>query len=383
MPRLRIAIFPLVLGAGLWALPTGDRPDPAPLPTAADSLNDGPHVYWEDDQHAVVFYLCSDTVPAVRYEGRGTIGFRGLCADTATSYLVSTAPPTPARDVWENVPRILAIGDVHGEYDHLVMFLQRAGVIDSTGAWAWGTGHLVVLGDIVDRGAQVTECLWLLHRLEQEAALAGGRVHVLLGNHEMMVMRGDLRYPHERYKSGIVRYLGIRYPDLFGPEMELGRWLRSKPVALKLNDLLFVHGGIAPEIAARGLDIATINRVFRESLDRSSIALLFSDVPGLLLGNTGPLWYRGYLTPGVDYAPSSPVVYPPATAAQLDSVLAFYGTKAVVVGHTTMSQVMRLREGRVYATNVSPDMLGSFQGLLWEDGEFQMVTGLGTLMPLP
>jgi hypothetical protein len=192
----------------------------------------------------------------------------------------------------------------------------------------------------------------------------------------MMVMRDDLRYVNEKYTTGIVRHLGVRYPDLFAPNMELGRWLRSKPIVLRLNDVVFVHGGLAPELATRGLDIATLNSGFRESLDLSSVTVAFSDTADLLLGSTGPLWYRGYLT-------ARNGLYAEATSAELDAVLQFYRASAVVVGHTEIGQVARMREGRVFAIDVDVEVLGGLQGLLWKDGIFSVVTATGTVEPLP
>jgi hypothetical protein len=378
MRRLRLSILPLVLGAGLFLAPRAPEPgatSPAALPAALDSLNDGPHVFWQDSTHAIAFYLCNGLAPQVTLEGRDTLAFAGFCEDSTVTYRLSARPYRPARHTWTGVPRFLAVSDIHGEYDALVAFLEHAGVIDTVGRWSWGDGHLVVVGDLVDRGERVTECLWFLHRLEQEAQRAGGRVHVVLGNHEVMVMRDDLRYVHERYTSGIARYVGVRYQDLFGPDMELGRWLRSKPLALKLNDVVFVHGGLAPELAARGLDLAKLNAIGRASIDMSSVALTFSDLPKLVFGSTGPLWYRGYLYP-MDGR------YAATTAAELDTLLTFYGAKAVVIGHTDIGQVMRLHEGRVYAIDVSLEDLGAYQGLLWENGVFSVVSGLGTVMPL-
>jgi len=378
MIRLRIGVIPLVLGAGLFVSPA---PTPAPTlpvataPAAPDSLDDGPHVFWQNDTQPIVFYLCGGGMPSERLDVGGGLAFKGLCADSTTEYHLNPRPPEPARDVWEDVPRILAVSDIHGEYDALFTFLQRAGVVDTAGRWTWGNGHLVVVGDIVDRGNRVTECLWFLYRLEQEAARAGGHVHVVLGNHEMMVMRDDLRYVNQKYTGGIVRYSGIRYQDLFGPEMELGRWLRSKPFVLKLNDILFVHGGLATEFVARGLDIHQVNAIGRASLDLSSAAIAFSDVPNLLFGNKGPLWYRGYLA-------ANDGRYPAATDAQVDSVLSFYDARAIVVGHTEIPQLMTLHAGRVFAIDVDLEALGAYQGLLWEHGVFSLVTGLGTVQPL-
>ena len=102
-------------------------------------------------------------------------------------------------DEWhyENVERIVAIGDVHGAYDALLETLQVAEVIDSELAWSGGKTHLVFTGDLLDRGAQSRRVMDLVMRLEKEARRRGGRVHLLLGNHEVMNLNGDLRYVAE------------------------------------------------------------------------------------------------------------------------------------------------------------------------------------------
>jgi hypothetical protein len=228
------------------------------------------------------------------------------------------------------------------------------------------------VGDVVDRGRRVTECLWFLYRLEQEAERAGGRVHLVLGNHEVMVMRDDLRYVNARYTSGIVRQAGVGYEDLFGPDMELGRWLRSKPMALKLNGIVFAHGGLGPTLVAHQLDLGRLNALGRESIDLSSVALAFSDLPSMILGSDGPLWYRHYVL-GPDSL---------ATAQALDQVLEFYGATAMVVGHSEVDQVARRYGGRLFTLDIRLEELGAFHGLLWEKGRFSRVTGTGSVEPL-
>jgi hypothetical protein len=366
----------LVLGAGFVLAPlvvAGPARQAASSVPASDSLDDGPHVYWLDARHAIAFYLCRDSVTVLRLEATGdTVAFAGRCADSLATYRLPTHTRAPARDTWRDVPRFLAVSDVHGEYDAFVAFLTRAGVLDAEGRWTWGDGHLVVVGDVFDRGARVTECLWLLYRLEQEAERAGGRVHLVLGNHEVMAMRDDLRYVHPRYATGIVRRARVRYPDLFGPDTELGRWLRTKPFALKLNDVVLVHGGLPPQLVERGLDLSELNRLGRASLDLSSLAVAFSDEPAWVLGSGGPLWYRGYVREPEGRS----------AAADLDTVLRFYGATAMVVGHTEVGTLRRLHDGRLYAIDVSLQNLGTFQGLLWENGTFNLVTGTGTITPL-
>ena len=71
--------------------------------------------------------------------------------------------------------------------------LRVAGIVDSGGRWAGGRTHFVQVGDIVDRGDDSRKVLDFLRRLEREAPGSGGRVHFLLGNHEVARMLGDLR----------------------------------------------------------------------------------------------------------------------------------------------------------------------------------------------
>ena len=161
---------------------------------------------------------------------------------------------------------------------------------------------------------------------------------------------------------------------MFGPDMELGRWLRSKHIALKLNDVLFVHVGLSPEVIERELSLEKMNTAARNSLDLKSYELVFSDLPWFLLSSGGPLWYRGYHGPRE--------AYPQTTTAELDTILEYYGAAAVVVGHTEIPLVTGLYQGRVYGIDVPVEDLGGLQGLLWKDGEFYRVLGTGELEAL-
>src|SRR5262245_39567688 len=90
------------------------------------------------------------------------------------------------RSSWSDVQRVVAFGDVHGAADDLIGLLRAASVIDADLRWSAGASHVVSLGDLLDRGAQSREVMDLLMRLEDEAAAAGGALHVVLGNHEAM-----------------------------------------------------------------------------------------------------------------------------------------------------------------------------------------------------
>src|SRR3981081_2430132 len=96
--------------------------------------------------------------------------------------------------IWTGVERIVAVGDVHGDYDQLVAVLRSAGIIDEQGNWNGGKTHLVQNGDVLDRGPDSRKAMDLLMRLEKQASEAGGYVHALIGNHEAMNVYGDLRY---------------------------------------------------------------------------------------------------------------------------------------------------------------------------------------------
>lgn len=378
----------ILLVAPLVLLPTAcgaahSHNQPLPLnpvvqaPLASDSLDDGPHVYWQNDSTAIVFYLCNESLVTRTYDVDATLRFRGFCADSTIDYTISAQPPAIEPDSFAGVTRIMAISDIHGEFDALVEFLEVAGVVDNALHWRWGDGHLVVDGDVFDRGDQVTECLWLFYQLEQEARSAGGRVHFLLGNHETMVLRRDLRYVNSKYLNGIVRRSRIHYDELYGPDMELGRWLRTLNTVVKVNDVLFVHGGMPPRLVEGGMSLAQINEMGRVNLDLRSYEVAFRDSVRAFYGHTtsGPFWYRGYHRGEANR-------YPQATDEDIDATLAAYGVSAIVVGHTEIDRVESLYGGRVYGIDVPLNELGTFQGLLWEAGRFFRAEGDGSLTPL-
>ena len=202
---------------------------------------------------------------------------------------------------WQGVERVVAVGDVHGAYDELISIMQGTGVIDGNLKWSGGTTHFVSVGDIPDRGARTRDVLELFMRLEGEAEAAGGRLHLVLGNHEVMNLTGDLRYvsdaeyaafanhepPGLREKlraawqkpepDGAIEELNASEPPLasaatpqsfdetyppgffghlahYAPGGEFGHWLLERPLAIVVNDTLFVHGGLSPELEGKDLD---------------------------------------------------------------------------------------------------------------------------------
>jgi hypothetical protein len=204
--------------------------------------------------------------------------------------------------------RVVAIGDVHGAYDQLVGILRETRLIDSRSEWSGGSTILVQIGDVPSRGPHTRQCLDLLMALEQQAAKRGGRVLPLLGNHEVMVMMGDLRYvapsdfqsfasarsaelrdqaygDYEGFVNERVRRSSTREPamsrekwmaehplgyfeyrDAFGPNGQYGRWLRQHDAIAQVGDVLFLHGGLSPHLKFR--DLQALNERIRSELAR-------------------------------------------------------------------------------------------------------------------
>jgi hypothetical protein len=204
--------------------------------------------------------------------------------------------------------RIVAVGDVHGSFPQFVNILQRTGVIDTRHQWVGGATILVQDGDVTSRGTQTRRCLDLLMQLEAQAAAQKGKVIPLLGNHEAMVIMGDLRYvlpedyqafageqsssvrerAFEEYKAFLARSgaygrprrapdgaarqkwmeehpLGFfEFRDAFGPQGLYGRWLRKRDTVAQIGDVLFVHGGLSPRLSFRS--IREINERIRSEM---------------------------------------------------------------------------------------------------------------------
>lgn len=365
-----IGSFALAVGGLSVQTAKADTSTVSDTTQAAITLDDGPHVFWQDDTTAIVFYYCDSEMVSRVLPVEDTLRFQGLCGDTWIQYLIPPGTEKPPQDEIDGVSRWMAISDIHGEYEPLIEILINAGVIDRALHWNWGEGHLVINGDVTDRGAGVTECLWLIYQLEHEAKAAGGGVHYVLGNHELMVIKGDLRYVHQRYLDGIARRNRTPYDDLFGPDMELGRWMRSRQTLLRINQTLFVHGGVSPTIVQGGYDIAKLNNLVRRGLGYSSPRAYFSDTTKLLFGGLGPLWYRGYMM-------EMEGRYPQTTIEQIDSQLAFYNVGNIVVGHSQVDSIATFHDGRVIAIDVRVDKLGGQQALLWQDSKFYRVDASG------
>ena len=291
--------------------------------------------------------------------------------------MAAAASTSPA---FAQVQRIVAVGDLHGDYDAWIDIARSAGLVDARNGWVGGTTTVVQTGDITDRGPDSLKIIRHLQKLQKEAPKAGGRVVVLIGNHEAMNVIGDLRYvdPGEfaafrdsrseavrqavwdANSTQLIANYKARYPAMtdkeiradwlkatplgmvehqraWGPDGELGQWAASLPAVVKIGDTLFAHGGLsAPYTAVGGLD--EINRRVR-----TAVAAGDKSPSSILTDPLGPLWYRGLITRGAAFeqevaaaaaAAGKPNIARPPIGQELDLVLAAFGAKRLVVGHT-------------------------------------------------
>lgn len=323
-------------------------------PTKAQTLTDGPYVSWLSDEQVLVESICKSKVLNANVTVTAPIKLANPC----DGQIVSTIKPAqlPQPDTFTGVSKYMVISDVEGHYEELLTLLRNQKVIDENGEWIFGSAHLVFLGDMVDRGDKVTEVLWFIHRLEADALKAGGRVHFILGNHEKMILEGDVRYVNEKYK-GTEALLGREYTDLFAKDSELGRFLRSRNTLIKINDTLFVHAGLSPELVQKDLGISEINRLVRQGLWDSATKKTDSRIEWLL-SSKGPLWYRGYFKDSE------------LSVDAIDSVLKIYGAKRVAVGHTIVPKIEFMHEGKVIAVDTSFSDIRKVSALLFEGGRY-------------
>jgi hypothetical protein len=213
--------------------------------------------------------------------------------------------------------RLVAVGDLHGDVENARAVLRMAGIVDAEGRWVGGSTTLVQTGDTTDRGPDSKAILELLRDLQPKAREVGGEVIALLGNHEVMNLQGDWRYVH----PGDIQAFGgeeARRASL-SPSGPLGSWLRTLPAVAKVDGVVFAHGGVTPEWAAKGVD--GLNGLVRDAIDQP-------DAP--VLGPDGPLWSRDLVSLSEEEA-----------CPKLRRALDLLAANRMVVGHTTR------RDGRV------------------------------------
>lgn len=318
---------------------------------------DGPVVARTPDGGWTARWFCEDRM----YRGTGRGGRVELTCGGAHHAFPLTSAPVPA-SVGPMPARLAVISDVEGNRRFLDDALNQLGIVDADGRWRYADGHLVVLGDSVDRGRDVFAVLWRLHELARQAHAAGGAVHMVLGNHEQYVLRGNFSRAHPEHRHAMMKMGG--YAGALASGTVVGDWLRAQPVVLKLGNTVFVHGGISPSVAETGQAIPALNTANLDYWSRGSAGI----DPALLesiFGSQGLTQYRGYVS-GV------PDSYPLASRDQVDAALAAFAADRIVVAHTLVERIEALHGDRVYAVDVNSETARP-EVLLFEDGRPRVV----------
>ena len=303
----------------------------------------------------------------------------------------------------------MAVGDVHGDLAQFTTVLRSAGLIDADSKWTGRKTHLVQVGDLLDRGPDSRKLIELLMSLEKQAHATGGAVHCLIGNHEAMNLYGDWRYvsaaeyvsfrtdqsaalrdkAYEQHLDNLRRdpqTASIEIDDAYRKKWEsthplgfverqswfaadgaYGKWIRGHNAIIRINDMVFLHGGISPKYAK--LSIRKINEeVSRELRDFSKLE------GGMVMDQEGPLWYRGLAD---------------ADESSLDdhvrAVLERFGAKTLVIAHTpTKGMLLPRFGGKVLQVDVGlSQVYGSHTACLLVEGGKAYALHRGQKVALP
>ena len=266
--------------------------------------------------------------------------------------------------VYEMPEKLIAISDIEGEFEAFRSFLIANGVMNEKYKWTFGKGHLVTIGDFFDRGLMVTQTLWLIYHLENQAEKAGGKVHFILGNHDLMNMNNDFRYVRKKYFTN-AELMNIPYIDLYKPKTELGQWLETKNIVEKIGNYVFVHAGISKEVADLNLSVQELNDKARRYYFRNKEAQQQTDKIYSTIYKFGvsPTWYRGWGKQTI-------------ALEEADEIIKKWNVGKFVIGHTLHSEVTYLLNKRVIDLDVA-HAKGVIQGLLIENGNEYKVDNKG------
>ena len=338
------------------------------------------------------------------------VGVMTIIVIAFMSWGCASAAPQSDNSSEQNTARIIAIGDLHGDYEAYQSLLTQAGLIDKRGRWAGGKTIFVQTGDVADRGPDSRKIIEHLQKLQKQARKKGGQVIALLGNHEAMNMTNDLRYVHEgeyaAFRTGKSRRLRAKtykanqdaiedyylnkdrtlLPDqikenwetlnplgklehqyAWSPKGDIGKWVTNNPAVLIIDDTLFVHGGVSHKYSNHSDEqINHLSKTALENLDDDDLSIIHDE--------WGPLWYRGFI-PGQQRPDGNmmPIVDGMALTPEqeLKSVLSAFGIKRMVVGHTpVLSGIKENYGGQLIQidTGIAPHYGGSHSYLRIENG---------------
>ncbi|RAV97935.1 metallophosphoesterase [Pseudochryseolinea flava] len=387
LKHILLTVVAISVGAVIFLLLAGNKLKYDPNYHFSELLeNEGPFVITRNDT-VYVSYIHGNSEKGYWLEQRKvsdtTVGLSVYYGPDSSSFPIVLSPYHDIQSppsTYETGESIFVVSDIEGNYKSFRDFLINNQVIDKKLNWTFGKGHLVLLGDFIDRGFFVNQVLYLIYRLEQDAERVGGKVHFILGNHEIMNMQGDHGYASGKY-SMAASLLKLKPNQLYDPTVSfLARWLASKNTVERINNVLFAHGGLHPDFAGYRYSLDSLNNYIRryygeEYYPRRSASKFDDEL--LRSSEKSPYWYRGYFKGDID-------------VATIDSTLNVFEADKIVVGHTIQSHVDMLHDGRVIAVDVEhpqerwgasfPSMHS--EGLLIMQGKYFRVLDTGLLEDL-
>jgi len=279
-------------------------------------------------QHAVVLLLAA------------TLGFFASFAHSAVREINLGGAEDEIPYRFDAKAGVVAIGDLHGNFAGLLEILLATGLIDSETHWSGGSQHLVLMGDYFAGQPDSRLILDLMMRLEIEAKAAEGGVHPLLGNHELLVLSGDVSKMSAKEKSRFTRYEidGVKYSDTQTAILnsKYGQWLAQLNQFVVVNNTLFTHAGILPRTIPSGFNLGRLNS-FARAWARYWINTAFAPRPPkktnwIVEGRRSPSWTKAYAvdTEGRDLSGS---INSAPRRKKLAQFLGALGLSRMVMGH--------------------------------------------------
>lgn len=337
-------------------------------------LIDGPYVF--NDQ---VFYVNAEReVISQPYHPNEPLLVPVANQESDQFHVIVGEDPSYQKPEYTLPDKLLALSDIEGNFNGLYSILRSHQVMNEQYEWTFGNGHLLLVGDMMDKGQHVMGVLWLIYHLEQQAMRYGGKVHFLLGNHELMNVQGNINYVPDKYLRVAQHITGeynweLAQQRLYGPGTLFGQWLHTRNVAEKMGDYLFVHAGISPDVGQLNISIDQLNMLMQENLSQNVFFQASADYcVNTLLGGNGPVWYRGYALDSSRY--------PMAHEESLNAVLEAYGASRMIIGHTPGKDVRTSYHDRIVNINIvhsHEKYSGRTKGLLIEGGTFYKIDDLG------
>ena len=306
---------------------------------------DGPYVFYKNDSIVDVNYIKGNKTDGFyldqkEYNSNELIPAKSFFPLDSTnfSFSINTKIEIPKTTYADN-EKVFAVSDIESGYKTFRDLLINSKVIDQNLNWTFGKGHLVLVGDFVDRGFSTTQVLWFIYKLEQDAENSGGHVHFIIGNHELKNLYGDYQAASLKY-TFVAAILGKTQSNLYDTNSFLGKWLSSKNVIESVNGNLFAHGGLHPDIVDLDLTLEEINSFIRSSYYDAPYPKPNKKPTDLLLSSkTGICWYRGYFKEDL-------------TQEEVEKPLEKFNAKAIIVGHTLQSKVKSKYNGKVIGIDV-------------------------------